>query len=324
MVATLVAILAVLGGIFLFIEDKVDEYMVGMITNKHQVTLPSEITNLEFPHQFIYTDSSEFSKYDPRVARWCSDAVFRVEISAKKDTIFTPPPGTRLYKQFVDTQYAPDSMVFMTFLTADSNPDLLVLVIRGTLTEQEWQQDLRFSMVPAKFLGAKGNDYYKDIMIHNGFNTIYTEMRDSLIKTAKGFSTKPYTLIVTGHSLGAAMTTLAAIDLTMSIPNVNQTLVHVFGCPRVGNAAFANLIKSRKNLTIHRVVNNSDFFTEVPLAITPNISKPDSPFPYTHVGDEHSFNINHFSILANHDLPIYNWWLDKVISTKMPDEEQHR
>jgi triacylglycerol lipase len=322
--AAIVAILAALGGLFLFAEEKIDEYMAGMITNPHGIIMPAVVKDMEIPHQFIHPDSSDFSTYDPRIARWCSDAILRVELAAKSYKNFTPPLGTKIYKEFMDTKYSSDSMIFMTFLTTETNPDLLILVIRGTLTKPEWQQDLRLSMVPAKFLGSKGSDYYKDVMIHNGFNTIYSEMRDSLINTARGFSSKPFTLIVTGHSLGAAMTTLAATDMTINLPNVKQTLVHVFGCPRIGNAAFADLVSSRSNLSIHRVVNNSDFFTEVPPSITPNTSNPDAPYPYTHVGDEHSFNVNHFSILANHDLPIYNWWLDKVIDSKMPDEEQHR
>jgi predicted lipase len=179
-------------------------------------------------------------------------------------------------------------------------------------------------MVPAKFLGSKGDDYYKDIMIHNGFNTVYSEMRDSLMNFVKNFSDKPFSLLVTGHSLGAAMTTLASVDFTANVPNVKRTLVYVYGCPRVGNAVFADFVKSRSNLTFHRVVNNSDFFTEVPPSITPNIYDANAPYPYTHVGDEHSFNINHFSILANHNLPIYNWWLDMVIRLHIPDSEEHK
>lgn len=324
MAATLVAILAVLGGLLLFVEDKVDEYMMGMITNPNGKLIPAVITDLEIPHQFVYIDSTEFNKWDPRIARWCSDAILRLELSAKNDTVFTPPPGTKVYRKFSDIEFAPGQKVFMTFLTLDKNPDMLILVIRGTLTQQEWDQDLRLSMVPANFLGATGNDYYKDVMIHNGFSTIYSEMRDTLIYTARNFSSKPITLLVTGHSLGAANTVLSATDLTTNIPEIKQTLVYVYGCPRIGNAVFADYVKSRTNMTIHRVVNNSDFFTEVPPAITPNLSNANAPYPYTHVGDEHSFNVNHFSILANHDLPIYIWWLDKVISNKIPEEEQHK
>lgn len=324
MATALISIALILGGLWYLLEQKVDEVLTGMVTNPHGIMLPGTFVELETPHQFLPGDTADFGAWDPRVARWCSDAVIRLEISSKNDTTLTIPRRTKILKKFTDLEYAPGKKVFMMFLTLDENPDMLVLVIRGTLTQPEWEQDLRLSMVPAKILGSNGTDYYKDIMIHNGFNTVYSEMRDSLINVVKNFSDKPFSLLVAGHSLGAAMTTLASIDFTTNVPNVKRTLVYVYGSPRVGNAAFADFIKSKTNLTIHRVVNNSDFFTEVPPAITPNISNDEAPYPYTHVGDEHSFNINHFSILANHNLPIYNVWLDNVIKNNVPDSEQHK
>lgn len=318
------SIVLVLGGLWYLLEEKVDEFMTGMITNPHGIITPAVIVDLEIPPQFLPGDTTHFSSWDPKVARWCSDAVLRLEKAATKDTTIIIPPRTKILKKFTDVEYAPEKKVFMMFLTFDDNPEMLALIIRGTLTVPEWQQDLRLSMVPARFLGSKGDDYYKDVMIHNGFNTIYSEMRDSILNVVKNFSDKPFSLLVTGHSLGAAMTTLASIDFTTNVPNVKRTLVYVYGCPRVGNAVFANLIKSKSNLTVHRVVNNSDFFTEVPPSITPNIANDQAPYPYTHVGDEHSFNINHYSILANHNLPIYNVWLDNWIKNNIPDSQQHK
>ncbi len=319
----LITIAVVLGGLWFLLEEKTEEVIVGMLTNPHGILLPSKTMDLDLPDQFTHT-KTELNRWDPKVARWCSDAVLRLEIAAKNEKPLLNPPHTKIYKQLTDIEYAPGKKIFMTFLTTDFNQNLLILVIRGTLTEDEWDQDLRLSMVPAKFLGADGDDYYKDVMIHNGFNTIYSEMRDSVLSIVKGFSNNPFTFIVTGHSLGAAMTVLSSADMTYNVPNVERTLAYVYGCPRVGNAAFADLVKSQNNLTIHRVENNSDFFTEVPTSITPNLSNFKSPFPYTHVGDVHSFNINHFSILANHNLPIYNLWLDSLIKYKVPDSEQHK
>lgn len=44
-------------------------------------------------------------------------------------------------------------------------------------------------------------------------------------------------LVLTGHSLGGAVATLAAIDFAHKNIHVDRTIV--FGAPRVGNARFA-------------------------------------------------------------------------------------
>ena len=41
---------------------------------------------------------------------------------------------------------------------------------------------------------------------------------------------------MTGHSLGGALAVLCALDLQDIYGNIN---LYTFGCPRVGNAAFA-------------------------------------------------------------------------------------
>jgi hypothetical protein len=67
----------------------------------------------------------------------------------------------------------------------------------------------------------------------------------------------------TGHSLGAALATLAFSRLR----DTNLSLI-TFGCPRVGNAAFRDRVLSNVNQAgIQRFVNESDAVTHVPLAV---------------------------------------------------------
>ena len=61
-----------------------------------------------------------------------------------------------------------------------------------------------------------------------------------------------YPVVVTGHSLGAALSTLAALDLActawnnpanpMSHPPISPVVVYNYGSPRLGNQAFANTV----------------------------------------------------------------------------------
>ena len=69
-------------------------------------------------------------------------------------------------------------------------------------------------------------------------------------------------LYVTGHSLGAALSVLFGIRLALKLPN--QVQVINFGCPKVGNAAFAKLVNTKDNLCVQRVAHKCDIITRVP------------------------------------------------------------
>lgn len=65
-----------------------------------------------------------------------------------------------------------------------------------------------------------------------------------------------YPVVVTGHSLGGALATLAAVDVTLNRPHVPVDL-YTFGAPRIGNKAFAQWFDAQIQDSI-RLVNNSD------------------------------------------------------------------
>lgn len=85
----------------------------------------------------------------------------------------------------------------------------------------------------------------------------------------------------TGHSLGAAMTVLAALELATNMktllnlfrrrlplqPHISVTApeihIYCFGCPRIGNHAFTRLV-ARHVPTCYRVVVDGDLVTMVP------------------------------------------------------------
>lgn len=65
-------------------------------------------------------------------------------------------------------------------------------------------------------------------------------------------------IVCTGHSLGAAIATIAAEKL-------NAHELYTFGSPRVGNRTFVNCLH-RKNIKHYRFVNNNDIITVLPFA----------------------------------------------------------
>jgi predicted lipase len=69
-------------------------------------------------------------------------------------------------------------------------------------------------------------------------------------------------IMITGHSQGAALAVLCAVDLEYNFPD-KEIEVILFGCPRVGNEAFAKSFNRRVCKTV-RVENGNDIVTKVP------------------------------------------------------------
>jgi hypothetical protein len=67
-------------------------------------------------------------------------------------------------------------------------------------------------------------------------------------------------ILLTGHSLGAALATLSASCFNQS-PLVEKIHTYTFGCPRVGNKDFASTILANKH---DRYVDCSDLVTRIP------------------------------------------------------------
>lgn len=92
-----------------------------------------------------------------------------------------------------------------------------------------------------------------DALVHNGFQMAYQSIKDQL---PTSLSASGATLIFTGHSLGAAVASLAAAEQRASRP-----LLLTFGSPRVGNQAF---IEQLAGISHRRYVDCCDVVTRVP------------------------------------------------------------
>jgi hypothetical protein len=105
--------------------------------------------------------------------------------------------------------------------------------------------------------------------VHTGFATAFGLVREAFLEA----TTSSATLLLTGHSLGAALATLA------SSLRPGARLV-TFGCPRVGDAEFK---QATAGIAHDRYVNCCDKVTELP---------PESlfGFHYVHTGRLHFFD----------------------------------
>ncbi len=144
--------------------------------------------------------------------------------------------------------------------------DTLVVAFRGSEETgiADWITDLKFVQQVFPY-GEGGN---KKVKVHYGFIQAYKSVRDAVLNEARN---TPYKKVIcTGHSLGAALATLAALDIRYNFPD-KEVRCYTFGSPKVGNKDFAKSYNKRVPET-YRFVNGSDTVPNIP------------PGSYRHVG----------------------------------------
>jgi len=143
------------------------------------------------------------------------------------------------------------------FVSADSTDccvawqdDFVVVAFRGTQPDQ-WRDilaDVNLVLVP-----------WERGLVHLGFKKAFDVIRPALDPILQGL-TSNRTLWWCGHSLGAALATLAA-------DHYSARGVCTFGSPRVGDLVFANAFNAKFSDRSLRYVNDHDVVTHVPLPI---------------------------------------------------------
>ncbi|ROW06221.1 hypothetical protein VMCG_04595 [Cytospora schulzeri] len=140
------------------------------------------------------------------------------------------------------------------YVAVDTVREEIVVAFRGSSSVRNWMADLDFILVPC--------DYTEGCWIHDGFKDSWDEVSEyafDLVKEAYA-SYPDYTLVVTGHSLGAAVGTLAAVELR----NLGYACdLYTYGSPRVGNLAFVEFVTSQAGAE-YRVTHYDDPVPRLP------------------------------------------------------------
>ena len=157
-------------------------------------------------------------------------------------------------------------------LITRKDPDVTVLVFRGTLGPANLITDLSFLAWPLR-LKLKGS-------AHFGFSAALDSVWHHIRRRLLGTTGK---IVVTGHSLGGALGTLAACRMLADEALRDRVeALYTFGCPRVGTHGFE---ENLSGLYHARIVHEDDLVARIP----PAFSVP--PFPvYRHVGSLHPVN----------------------------------
>lgn len=169
-----------------------------------------------------------------------------------------------------------------------STLNMIVLAFTGTYTNVLFLTDLNYKHQSSSTIGCYG------MKIHGGFLNLYSSVQDKLLELLNKYMKEDTQLIITGYSLGGAISTLATLDLYKKYNN----LVHYsFASPRLFNTLGALYFDSLK-ISSYRIQNNSDIITSLPfpVMITDTLLMQD----FMHVNTSIYFDINLNNYYDNH------------------------
>jgi triacylglycerol lipase len=159
----------------------------------------------------------------------------------------------------------------------------VVIAFRGSEVTEDYLQDAKFEFT--ELVWSRGE---APVKVHRGFLEDFEALNVQLVVALKTIFAKrgPQPLFLTGHSLGAAIATLCALEFARQKFAIYG--VYTFGGPRVGNAAFAEIYADNPALLgkyTFRVVNENDLVPRMPPWINgyrhvgQNIFLPDTRVP---------------------------------------------
>ena len=131
----------------------------------------------------------------------------------------------------------------------------VIVSFRGSDNTKNWIDDFDFLQIP--YLRCAG------CLIHNGFWLGYLTVSHSMKSQIELLLSKyrGSNIYVTGHSLGGALATVAALDIKHTYDAPMK--VYTFGQPRVGNALYAKHF-STKIPDSYRVIHYADIVPHLP------------------------------------------------------------
>jgi hypothetical protein len=153
-------------------------------------------------------------------------------------------------------------------ISYNQNLKSIFVSFKGTDTWQNWILDaiLWKTTVAWTLPGSswKAND---EIKVHAGFAMLYNHLRNMVLDVTLELAEKwpNHEIVFTGHSLGGALATLAAVDFQDHYGYGNRISLYTFGAPRIGNQNLAKFLNSLPFASrIYRIQQRGDPFVQLP------------------------------------------------------------
>jgi len=138
---------------------------------------------------------------------------------------------------------------------------VLQVAFRGSRNVANWATNFSASLVPTQVGDLQGS-------VHQGFQDAYLLVRDELhakalncLAEGQAGQGRPPLILVSGHSLGAALATLVAYDFACTLRQEVRTIT--WGSPRVGDAQFVASYQAAIRATA-RFVMKADVVPRLP------------------------------------------------------------
>lgn len=182
------------------------------------------------------------------------------------------------------------------FVASEINGNNVFIVFRGTIKFIEWFKDANIQLVTYKDSRRRNatveiqEEIAEGIIQKNqslttintkgdfghvtaGFRGIYITLRQQLLEALEQVTANSQ-IYLTGHSLGAALATLAVPDIinNTNFKNPENVKLYTFASPRCGDKTFATSF-ANTGVKHWRIANTEDFVTMIPFP-TGNVFKP--------------------------------------------------
>eukprot|EP01038_Epipyxis_sp_PR26KG_P010629 gene10629-14272_t len=196
------------------------------------------------------TLSGIFDYQQAEIALWLSIAAYCGLDSYMIHNFKGPTTGFVVTKLISDV--LSDTEGFIGYLPSNR---MIYVVYRGSESARNWWTNL--DVIKTNYVS------YPECkcQVHAGFYASEQKVIQLVLSEVQRLqaSLTGYEVMCTGHSLGAAMAQLTAMDL-LKAGVLNS--VYNFGQPRVGDANYANFVNSK--LSLWRVTHNKDMVPHIP------------------------------------------------------------
>jgi len=178
--------------------------------------------------------------------------MFMKYASSAYSAVCPRPLGNTLVTAFNDAATSTQG-----FLARDDTNKLLVVALRGSQQLEDFIVDANIELAP---LISPGVSAPGGALVHAGFLAAYNSIASDVVSAVRTQLAGPaagYSLRTAGHSLGAALSSLAAVSLKSNFPN-SPIQMYTYGQPRTGNAAFATMVNNMFGTDAFRFVHTTD------------------------------------------------------------------
>jgi len=198
-----------------------------MVSTSWKMLLVSQVASA----QAAYSEATAITRLDLSVSAYCGSPKYNATFLQNWEC----GPSCSAARVTGITQFE-DSSLGIFGLVGHFDSQCLVL-FRGTSSSDGWSTDFAssstvpFAIYTQPCLGCG---------VGKGFYEGYLAVRPTILSALASYGCKDIT--ITGHSLGAALATISAMDLGQTY-TINS--VYNFGSPRAGNSAFASAYNNK-------------------------------------------------------------------------------